>query len=227
MSIATDNLALITDLQRYANRRHGQKLVVDGHGGSNTRAALGRILPDFLPAPAPVITPAPLITSGLVDARSEACISTLQPEVQPLARQLIRDATAKGYEIKIISGTRTYAEQDELYRRARNGKDDDGDGRIDEADEQVTRAPAGYSNHNFGIAFDIGVFSGAAYLGESPVYALIAKLAKALAFEWGGDWSGFKDQPHFQLRPPWAMHLTEAAMLAEFRRRVNAHRTPI
>ncbi len=27
----------------------------------------------------------------------------------------------------------------------------------------------------------------------------VAELAKDLGFEWGGDWSGFKDYPHLQM----------------------------
>ncbi|MCG3055692.1 M15 family metallopeptidase, partial [Escherichia coli] len=29
----------------------------------------------------------------------------------------------------------------------------------------------------------------------------VAEIGKELGFEWGGDWEGFKDYPHFQLRP--------------------------
>lgn len=30
--------------------------------------------------------------------------------------------------------------------------------------------PAGYSNHNFGVAFDVGIFMGDKYLEHSPMY---------------------------------------------------------
>ena len=157
-----------------------------------------------------------------VDLRSAGNIATLHSRVQPLARQLIAEAAAKGIQIKVISGTRSYAEQDALYRKAVDGLDNDGDGRIDEADERVTKARGGYSNHNFGIALDIGIFEGKAYVPESPLYAQVGKIGKALGFEWGGDWTSFKDMPHFQLRPAWAKGMREATMLAELRRRVAA-----
>ncbi|HVF70471.1 MAG TPA: M15 family metallopeptidase [Chthoniobacterales bacterium] len=83
----------------------------------------------------------------------------------------------------------------------------------------VTHARGGYSNHNFGIAFDIGVFEGASYLGESPKYKAVGTLGTELGLEWGGNWKSIQDQPHFQLRPRWASELTERDMLARLRSR--------
>jgi peptidoglycan L-alanyl-D-glutamate endopeptidase CwlK len=102
----------------------------------------------------------------------------------------------------VLSGTRTYAEQDALF--AKGG---------------VTKARGGFSNHNFGIAFDIGVFSGAKYLEESPLYKAVAVIGKGLGLSWGGDWKSFVDEPHYQLRPSWAKDMTESQMLAELRLR--------
>lgn len=78
-----------------------------------------------------------------VDARSEKVISTLLPEVQPMARALVQKSAANGIKIKIISGLRTYEEQDKLYAQGRTAPGD-----------IITKAKGGYSNHNFGIAFD-------------------------------------------------------------------------
>jgi peptidoglycan L-alanyl-D-glutamate endopeptidase CwlK len=91
---------------------------------------------------------------------------------------------------KILSGTRTYAEQDAL------------------ADQRpvVTKARGGQSNHNFGIAWDIGIFdNGKYYTGssakEEKAYDDLAALIKAnvSGLEWGGDWTSFVDKPHYQL----------------------------
>lgn len=119
-------------------------------------------------------------------------------------------AAAVGITIKIISGLRSYEEQNALYAQGRTKP-----GNI------VTNAKAGYSNHNFGIAFDIGVFEGTKYLGESPKYKVVGALGMELGLEWGGNWKTIKDEPHFQLRPQWAENLTEAKMLAELRSRVD------
>lgn len=123
-----------------------------------------------------------------VDERSERNIQTLNKKVQPLARKLIETAVDQGIYVKIICGRRTYEEQDELYAQGRTAP-----GNI------VTKAKGGQSNHNFGTAFDIGIFdkSGKTYLDESPDYAKVGKIGEALGLEWGGDWK-FVDEPHFQ-----------------------------
>lgn len=154
-----------------------------------------------------------------VDERSEKNIATLHPKVQALARQLVIDAAAKNIIVKITSAQRSYEEQNALYRQARDRRDNDGDGRVDEADEQVTKAPAGYSNHNFGLAIDVTLFRGGQPVWTDIAYDTVGELGRALGFEWGGDWSGFVDKPHFQLRPDWARGMKEKDFLAECRRR--------
>ncbi len=83
----------------------------------------------------------------------------------------------------------------------------------------VTNARAGQSVHNFGLAFDVGVFEGSRYLGNSPKYKGLGALGLELGLEWGGNWKTFVDEPHFQPRPPWATALTERQMLAQLRQR--------
>ncbi len=143
-----------------------------------------------------------------VDARSEKTIATLLPEVQPFARALVHKAAVNGVTIKILSGLRTYEEQNALYAQGRTAP-----GNI------VTKARGGYSNHNFGIAFDVGVFEGSKYLGDSPKYKAVGVLGMELGLEWGGNWKTIVDQPHFQLRPVWAGNIPEREMLAEMRMR--------
>lgn len=143
-----------------------------------------------------------------VDTRSEKTIATLLPEVQPIARALVQKAALAGIKIKVISGLRSYAEQDDLYAQGRTKP-----GSI------VTNVRGGHSNHNFGIAFDIGVFEGSQYLPESPKYKAVGVLGMDLGLEWGGNWKTIVDQPHFQLRPAWAADMTERQMLAELRTR--------
>lgn len=143
-----------------------------------------------------------------VDARSEKTIATLLPEVQPFARALVHKSSANGVTIKILSGLRTYEEQNVLYAKGRTAPG-----------SKVTNAKGGFSNHNFGIAFDIGIFEGAKYLGDSPKYKAVGVLGMELGLEWGGNWKTIVDQPHYQLRPLWAANMAERAMLAELRAR--------
>jgi peptidoglycan L-alanyl-D-glutamate endopeptidase CwlK len=178
-------------------------VAVDGKAGPQTWGAIfQRIVPQKKTAP---VAP---ITEGPVDARSESNIATLLPEVRPYARALVRRAAAAGITIKVISGLRTYEEQNALYARGRSRP-----GKI------VTNARGGYSNHNFGIAFDIGVFEGSRYVPESEKYKAVGVIGTDLGLEWGGNWKNFKDAPHFQLRPAWAGSMSESAMLAALRGR--------
>nr|WP_315232923.1 M15 family metallopeptidase [uncultured Albidiferax sp.] len=177
-------------------------VTVDGRAGPETwRAIYETVAGKKLPNTAAF--------AGKVDDRSEKTIATLHPQVAPYARSLVQRAEAAGIEIKIIGGTRTYAEQDALFAQGRT-----------KPGKRVTNAKGGESNHNFGIAFDIGVFNGKAYLGESPSYDVVGALGMDLGLEWGGEWTTIVDKPHFQLRPAWAEHLSEREMLVELRDRV-------
>lgn len=152
----------------------------------------------------------PAASISLVDPRSEKHIATLLPEVQPIARALVQKAAANGITIKVISGLRSYEEQNALYAKGRSAPG-----------PKVTNARGGYSNHNFGIAFDIGVFSGSSYLKESPKYKAVGAMGMDLGLEWGGNWTSIIDEPHFQLRPLWALDMLEKDMLAELRDRLS------
>jgi peptidoglycan LD-endopeptidase CwlK len=174
---------------------------VDGRAGTET---WGAIYAHIVKAKVDGLQPAEAISE--VDARSEKVIATLQPQLHPLARALVQKAARNGIQIKLISGLRTYAEQNALYAQGRTLP-----GRT------VTNARGGYSNHNFGIAFDVGVFEGTRYLGESPKYKAVGALGMELGLEWGGSWKSIVDEPHFQLRPAWATDLSERQMLAQLR----------
>src|SRR5437868_4470206 len=178
---------------------------VDGKAGPQTWEAIyNRIIPkDQRPEDSPL--------DATVSTRSEKVIATLLAEVQPYARSLITKALDTGIKIEVISGLRTYEEQDALYAKGRTA-----------AGPKVTNARAGYSNHNFGIAFDIGVFEGSRYIDESPKYRAVGVLGADLGLEWGGNWKTIQDEPHFQLRPKWASDMSEQDMLADLRSRKDS-----
>jgi len=130
---------------------------------------------------------------GTFDTRTERNIQTLHLRVQEAARAFMNAIGAAGINARIISGTRTYAEQNALYRKGRFGN----------PPPRVTNARGGQSNHNFGIAWDIGIFTqNGAYLPESPLYNQAAQVGLAagiVGLEWGGNWTSFTDRPHYQL----------------------------
>ena len=132
---------------------------------------------------------------GVYDERSEQNIATLLPAAQRVARAWLRlavPAAAKdGFAVKIICGTRTYAEQDALYAQGRT-----------KSGAKVTNAKGGFSLHNFGLAFDFGLFSpsGKTYFGNSKFYGVLGKLAVGMPqTTWGGTWKNPEDEPHIQL----------------------------
>lgn len=134
-------------------------------------------------------------TYGTFDPRTEENIASLVPKAQRAARQFLVACKAFPYTVKILSGGRTYAEQTAIYAQGRSKP-----GKI------VTNAPAGSSNHNFGIAFDVGIFSGTKYFTgatkiENDAYLNLRKLTKpaVLELDWGGDWKSSKDYPHYEL----------------------------
>lgn len=179
----------------------------DGKAGPQTWLAIHERICGKKPAGGGAARPVPA-GGATVDDRSEKNIATLQPEVRPYARALVLKAKAAGITIKVISGLRSYDEQNALYEKGRS-----------KPGPKVTNARGGYSNHNFGIAFDIGVFGGSNYVPESPRYKAIGAMGADLGLEWGGNWKTMKDEPHFQLRPQWAGDIPERDMLASLRSR--------
>lgn len=127
---------------------------------------------------------------GHFDERTERHIRSLQLVAQKLARKSILAIRASGKNVKIISGTRSYDEQNMLYRKGRFGN----------PGPRVTNARGGYSWHNFGLAWDIGLFDDAgAYLTTTGPYVQVEPAAKVAGLEWGGDWESFPDVPHYQV----------------------------
>ena len=130
---------------------------------------------------------------GTFDSASESNLVTLLPKAQIEARKFLKIAKDHNLDIRILSGTRTYAEQEALYAHGRNGN----------TQPVITNARGGQSNHNFGIAWDIGVFNGGQYVGNDAPYKSFAAIVLPLmnTIEWGGNWISFKDYPHYQLKP--------------------------
>lgn len=125
------------------------------------------------------------------DERTEKNIATLIPGAQAWARKFVQACLDAGHQIKIISGNRTYEEQDKLYEIGRRGIP---------GEKIVTNARGGQSNHNFGIAWDIGVFTGGQYHPESAEYGACGVIGRNLGLGWGGDWTSIQDRPHYEVK---------------------------
>jgi hypothetical protein len=126
------------------------------------------------------------------DIVSENKINTLHPKIRDKAKQLLNRAEKElGIKLRVTSGFRTYAEQNALYAQGRTTK-----GGI------VTNAKGGQSNHNFGTALDVvPIVNGKAdWKASAETWNKIGKLGKELGFDWGGDWKGLVDKPHFEMQ---------------------------
>lgn len=153
------------------------------------------------------------------DARTERVLRSLDPKAQPRFRKWLEDATEVALDFlcdyRLISGNRSWDEQDCLYAQGRKSlaqvnemRDKIGLPPIPAKDNKiVTNARGGYSNHNFKIAVDAGVFSydGKQYYDETnrklahSVHKAVAKDAGDYGFEWGGNWRSTVDMPHFEI----------------------------
>ncbi|MBP3040336.1 M15 family metallopeptidase [Bacillaceae bacterium Marseille-Q3522] len=124
----------------------------------------------------------------------------LHPVVAENRDKLVERANAIGISIVITDDFRSFEEQDKLYAQGRTTE-----GNI------VTNAEAGESLHNYGLAIDFALQLASGEViwdmeydgnhnGKSD-WLEVVDIAKELGFEWGGDWSGFKDYPHLQMIP--------------------------
>ncbi|WP_282140701.1 M15 family metallopeptidase [Cytobacillus oceanisediminis] len=124
--------------------------------------------------------------------------TALHPAVAEKKDQLISRAADKGINVVITQDFRSIEEQDALYEKGRTAE-----GSI------VTHAKGGESYHNFGLAIDFALMSVDGQViwdmnydsnGNSKAdWTEVVEIAKELGFEWGGDWTQFKDYPHLQM----------------------------
>ena len=117
-----------------------------------------------------------------------ANLNLLKPKVKALATRLIKKCRQQEIEIIVTQTLRTLEEQDALYAQGRTKP-----GKI------VTQAKGGYSFHNFGVAFDIcPIVNGKAEWQDENLFKKIGAIGKKIGLEWGGEWTSFRDLPHFQ-----------------------------
>lgn len=133
-------------------------------------------------------------------------IDSLHPAVRDLAHfvenEADRIAFQHGKRCRITQALRTKAQQDALYAKGRTKP-----GSI------VTYVQGGYSEHNYGTAWDLGVFTEdfAHYVGSAALYETIGEAIRALNIAgliWGGDFpkyfdGTFRDLPHFEYHVPY------------------------
>jgi len=174
-------------LQRYlraAGLYHGE---IDNIWGQKSRDAYNEFLEISL-----------RIEGETFHYRSKKNIRWLLPQTQRMAVRFLNEMDM-GDNLRITSGLRTYREQNLLYDQGRKNP-----GPI------VTKAKAGQSFHNFGLAFDVSIFDGEGKYVERdrPEYSDLAdrfllrceSVLDLRGLEAGAFWKSWKDMPHYQIK---------------------------
>jgi len=137
---------------------------------------------------------------------TSSSLSRLHARVAEKAQLLVSQCRQMGVPILITSTLRTMEEQTALYAIGRT---------IPPLGKIVTNAKAGWSYHNYGLAFDIAVLDGTkvTYAPKVDVnrdnvwdYINVGHVGQNIGLEWGGAWHSFVDVPHFQLSFGLSIH---------------------
>jgi peptidoglycan LD-endopeptidase CwlK len=129
-----------------------------------------------------------------MDKSTQDRISKLHPSVREEMTNIINECNSnlKGNsQVRISQGLRTFAEQDALYAKR----------------PKVTNARGGQSVHNYGFAVDIVlIIDGKTASWDTHKdwdkdgiadWDECVKVFAKYGWNWGGNWSSFKDMPHF------------------------------
>lgn len=144
---------------------------------------------------------------------SESVLSKVHPIVGERVRNLISVLADSGYYFGAHMGLRSMDEQAALYAQGRQTLLTVNALRYtagwqpiaDWQNKRVTKAPAGKSWHNFGLAVDIVEDGNPDKVGiqwswaSTKSYLKIGGFAKQVGLDWGGFWKSFVDLPHVEL----------------------------
>jgi len=130
-----------------------------------------------------------------MDKITQQRIAQLHPSVRTEVANIINECNAQlkdRSQVRIAQGLRTFAEQDALFAKR----------------PKVTKAKGGQSVHNYGFAVDIVLIID----GKDASWDIkkdwdndkisdwdeCVKVFAKYGWSWGGNWTSFKDFPHFE-----------------------------
>lgn len=138
-----------------------------------------------------------------METKSIDRLNQLHPKIRAKALAAYKEAvriTPVGVHPYITQTMRTFAESDRLYNQPWDGKDNNGNGKIDEKSEKVTNAKAGQSFHNYGLALDfVNQVNGKTPWIVDANWMKVVNVFKKHGFVWGGDFKSIPDAPHFEM----------------------------
>jgi len=131
------------------------------------------------------------------DKVTQERIAKLHPSVRVEVSEIIdqcNKALTGRAQVRIAQGFRTNAEQEALFNQR----------------PKVTNAKGGQSIHNYGFAVDIVfIIDGKTASWDTNKdwdddkqadWMEVVAIFKSKGWNWGGDWTSFKDMPHFEKR---------------------------
>jgi len=136
-------------------------------------------------------------------------INTAHPVIREELQELyiaINNQLPKGVRLRFSHVYRSNEVQDELYALGRTKINPKGKSKNKPFGNIVTNSKGGQSMHNYSLAFDIvilfdtdgnGTFETASWKQDEH-FAKVVSFFKKNGYTWGGDWTSFKDNPHFQ-----------------------------
>lgn len=139
-----------------------------------------------------------------MDAKSLELMKLIYPDLRGRIFRVAQDVQERlKMAIRITQGWRSYKYQQELYAKGRELKD--GHWMVVDNKKVVTNAPPGYSNHHFGLAFDICFRGDDPYLEKQPkdqaeaTWEAYAKIVEANGLVSGKRFRTRPDAPHAEL----------------------------
>lgn len=132
-----------------------------------------------------------------VDPGNYLANASINPTFRAHVESTIADLRREGLNMRVVSGFRSFQEQNALYNQGRNGN----------PGQVVTNARGGQSWHNYGLAVDMTFLdqngritwqTGGDY---APLWQRYGQLGQANGLEWGGSWQDFQDLPHLEFHP--------------------------
>jgi hypothetical protein len=155
-----------------------------------------QIATTFSRASLPDVGAGPPPTPGWRTPANLSVLDSLDPYLANLAAQHLSKMETEGLGTRLIDGFRSYSAQSGKFMQGRGAPGN-----------RVTNARGGESLHNFGLAYDVGVFDGKSYVedGSDPRYLRAGELGESVSdgitdeglLEWGGRWRT-PDMSHFQ-----------------------------